>query len=269
MGHTMGMMHPSDSGRDCNSMVPSTGGDSDPWSNCGIDDFVAAYENKQWGAGCLECLDGDDCPVSLIAPYNSIDMNMKYIGLKFLLLGCFTFDIFFCFQTIESPKWYPDAAMCLIKNETWLGMEENGDGDWFCDPQNNRAECNYDGGDCCLDWGYDNGIENEPTSEWHWDLRCSGTLADNTMFWRNPVETPRSKVSAALNVSHTPPSLINYYLNKKYKFYFFATHCVSCVHVWTPLRLAPVNLIPSMEVETPTMIGPIVPPHPVFWTRCF
>ena len=85
--------------------------------------------------------------------------------------------------------------MCLIKPASWLGMEENGDGDWFCDPQNNREECGYDGGDCCEVWGYDNGADSEPTSEWHWDLRCSGTLDDNTKFWWNPVETPRSPVS--------------------------------------------------------------------------
>ena len=81
--------------------------------------------------------------------------------------------------------------MCLIKPASWLGQD-----DGFCDPQNNREECEYDKGDCCNFWGYADpySIEDEPTGEWHWDLRCSGTLADNTMFWGNPVETPRSKV---------------------------------------------------------------------------
>lgn len=87
--------------------------------------------------------------------------------------------------------------MCLIKDVTsWLGQD-----DGFCDPQNNRAECEYDKGDCCDFWGYADpySIENEPTNAWHWDLRCSGTLADNTKFWGNPVETPRSPLCACVD----------------------------------------------------------------------
>ena len=69
MGHTMGMRHPSDTGRDCKSMTTATGGDDDPWSQCGIDDFVDTYEAKKWGAGRLECLDAN-CPVSYFGTFS-------------------------------------------------------------------------------------------------------------------------------------------------------------------------------------------------------
>ncbi|MEQ2297303.1 hypothetical protein AMECASPLE_033431 [Ameca splendens] len=41
-------------------------------------------------------------------------------------------------------KWYPPPELlhCIKGCEPFMG-------DNYCDPVNNRAFCNYDGGDCC------------------------------------------------------------------------------------------------------------------------
>ena len=54
-----------------------------------------------------------------------------------------------CYVSLITLSIFGISSTLLFVDSFAMPMQVNRIGDGYCDPDNNKAECNYDGGDCC------------------------------------------------------------------------------------------------------------------------